>query len=395
MKMTMAGKVRVLLGGDLRTPAFVYDEQCLLRRIREIRRATSRARCRLLYSIKALSLPQCLEVIGPAVDGFAASSLFEATLAREVTRSRGSVHFSSPGLRQDDAPHIASCIDTISFNSLSQWRRFGDKFVAPHSCGLRVNPEISFVDDDRYDPCRQDSKLGVPISQLRTLASENAELLQGVDGIHVHNNCDSRDFSQLLRTVECVESDLAPMMRGLKWLNLGGGYLFDAHSSSDVVWAALRGLQSRCGLDVYIEPGAAIVRSAGYIVSTVIDVIEGSSQAVVVLDTTVGHAPEFFEYQDYCPLVVGSDPDGDYQCVLVGCSCLAGDVFGEYRFAEPLQIGSRVVFADVGAYTTVKWNTFNGISLPSIYALTAEDALELVSTHSYEDFTRRCGALRC
>ena len=30
--------------------------------------------------------------------------------------------------------------------------------------------------------------------------------------------------------------------------------------------------------------------------------------------------------------------------------CLAGDLFGEFRFAEPLAIGQRIVFCDVGAY---------------------------------------------
>ena len=78
--------------------------------------------------------------------------------------------------------------------------------------------------------------------------------------------------------------------------------------------------------------------------------------------------PEVFEYQ-FRPDVLGHSDAGAYEYVLAGISCLAGDVFGEYRFDEPLRIGSRIVFADAGAYTIVKANTFNGIPLPTVYEL--------------------------
>ena len=87
-----------------------------------------------------------------------------------------------------------------------------------------------------------------------------------------------------------------------------------------------------------------------------------------MLDTTVNHMPEVFEYQ-FRPDVVGASDLGAHEYVLAGMSCLAGDVFGEYRFDEPLRVGSRVVFSNAGAYTIVKANTFNGIPLPAIYEL--------------------------
>ena len=89
---------------------------------------------------------------------------------------------------------------------------------------------------------------------------------------------------------------------------------------------------------------------------------------VAVLDTTVNHMPEVFEYQ-FRPEVLGHSDAGPHEYVLAGMSCLAGDVFGEYRFDEPLRVGSRVVFTDAGAYTIVKANTFNGIPLPTVYEL--------------------------
>jgi carboxynorspermidine decarboxylase len=77
--------------------------------------------------------------------------------------------------------------------------------------------------------------------------------------------------------------------------------------------------------------------------------------------------------------------------LLAGCSCLAGDLFGVYSFDEPLDIGSRVVFRNAGAYSIVKANMFNGINLPNIYLLKEKGELVLVKQFTYEDFASRCG----
>ena len=110
------------------------------------------------------------------------------------------------------------------------------------------------------------------------------------------------------------------------------------------------------------------MRDNGYLVSEVLDLFQSDGKGVAVLDTTVNHMPEVFEYQ-YRPEVLGHSDAGSQEYVLAGISCLAGDVFGEYRFDEPLRVGSRVVFTDVGAYTIVKASTFNGIPLPTVYEL--------------------------
>ena len=150
-------------------------------------------------------------------------------------------------------------------------------------------------------------------------------------------------------------------------------------------------LREKYDVDVFFEPGKAIVGDAGYIVSAVIDIFESDGQTIAILDTSVNHMPEVFEYQ-YRPDVTQDSEEGAYIYTLAGCTCLAGDLFGDYKFKEPLEIGSRIVFEGMGAYTLVKANMFNGVNLPSIYALTTEGKLELKKQFGYEDFKSRCGA---
>jgi carboxynorspermidine decarboxylase len=122
----------------------------------------------------------------------------------------------------------------------------------------------------------------------------------------------------------------------------------------------------------------------------VIDLFKSDGKTIAVLNTSVNHLPEVFEYQ-FEPDVVEHVDHAANKYILAGASCLAGDIFGEYAFHEPLEIGSRVTFANVGAYSLVKAHMFNGINLPSIYVLDQTGRIELIKEFTFDDFANHCG----
>ena len=373
---------------SVETPAFVYDEMEVGRVLdiaKSLRRTTG---CHVLYSIKPLCFPPLLELMVPKVDGFAVSSPFEAQLARSILGDRGRIHFTSPGIRPGEAEELASLCDYVAFNSLSQWERHSGKFVGRASCGLRVNPGLSFLDDERYDPCREGSKLGIDLESLSENLRNDKAFLNGIDGALIHSNCESTEFRELEETVALLEEKVPQFLGRLRWFNLGGGYLFNEDVDIEPLQRAIRVLQSNWGLDVYLEPGAAFVRSAGYMVATVLDIFPSGHQTIAVLDTTVNHMPELLEF-DFEPDIEGHTNDGQWEFTLAGCTCLAGDLFGEYRFTKPLSLGDRIIFKNVGSYTLTKAHMFNGVNLPSIYSLGERGELSLLKTFGYEDFSSR------
>ena len=372
------------------TPAFVYDEGVLHRLLDQAQTIRRDGRCRVLFAIKSFSFADALRLMAPRLDGFAVSSLYEARLARSVVSPGGSIHITTPGLRDHEVGDIGALCDFVSFNSLNQWDMYRDRMKGGSSCGIRVNPQISFVEDERYDPCRPGSKLGVPLDDLVAEFDRDPARFAGLRGILFHTNCDSSDYGQLLATVEHIHSRAAELLAGVEWVNLGGGYLFDDGQSIGQLDAAVDFLKSRYNLQVFFEPGAALVRSAGYIVSTVLDVFQSGGSAVVVLDTSVNHMPEVFEY-DFEPDVVGHDDNAAHEYLLAGCTCLAGDLFGVYRFDRKLSIGDKVVFNNAGAYTLTKAHIFNGIALPSVYALTVQGELAPKSHFTFDQFAARWG----
>jgi carboxynorspermidine decarboxylase len=373
--------------------------------------------------MKAFAFESGLRLMAPWLDGFHASSAFEARLAREV-KPDGLVHTTAPGARPQDYPEMFRFSDRFSFNSVCQWIRFRSAAEGTTSPGLRVNPDLSFVTDERYDPSARHSKLGVPIDDVAGLVREYPEAFDGIEGLLVHNNCESTDFTELLQVVQKVVQRLDPLLRRIRWVNLGGGYLFGAAGDPSALRHAVGLLQDTYGVDVLFEPGTSLVSRAGSIVATVVDLVASRGRTVAVLDTSVSHCPEVLEYQYVpdvteqltpaadttvpsapllcaarqpgisCPpelragYLVGALSDPTY--VLAGASCLAGDLFGEHHL-DRLEVGSRVVIANVGAYSMVQASWFNGIALPTVYSRDASGLLTLRRRYTYEDFIRHNG----
>ncbi|MET5019966.1 hypothetical protein AAHH78_33240, partial [Burkholderia pseudomallei] len=100
--------------------------------------------------------------------------------------------------------------------------------------------------------------------------------------IHFHTNCDSTDFSRLAETIENLEKRLAPTLDALAWINLGGGYNADRARYVDRFRACAKRLREHFGVAVFIEPGAAIVRAAGTIIASVVDLCDSGGMPIAV-----------------------------------------------------------------------------------------------------------------
>ena len=394
------------------TPAYVYSERALHALASDARAAADRAGCRLLYTLKACALAPVLRTLAAQVDGFACSSVYEARIARRAARGGMSLHCYAPAFSDAEMARALAAADFVSLNSFSQLEtaaRLAAGTSAPPSLGIRVNPEIGFAADERYDPCRPMSKLGVPLSAFADLARRSGAA-RFAEGVHVHNNCESEDFGELARTAAALEPAL-DALPNLRWVNLGGGYFFgDGIDAAPLASAAAR-LKSSRGVDVFIEPGTALVQGAGFLTAAVLDVFPNGDADVAVLDASTSHVPEAFEY-GFSPeaavwtgdcvsplpyIGMGTDTDGGEDgasrpTLLAGRSCLAGDVFGRYRARRPLSVGARVVLMDAGAYAHSRAAPFNGIPIPAAFLMRADGAFVSVSDYGFADFARLNGA---
>lgn len=366
---------------NIHTPAYVTDLSAIRRNMQPVKKLKAATGIKVLLALKAFSQFSAFAPMQEVLDGVTCSGIYEARLGKE--HFGGEIHVYSPAYRDWEIEELLPIAHHLTFNSLAQWERYGAKAAASGmKVGLRLNPEISLAGTGMYDPCAPCSRLGIRPQALSSVVP---------DALHIHALCENlaEDSALLIDTVLQKFGHLLPQVKSL---NLGGGhYLNHADYKLDLLIAALRRIQAaHPHLTLYLEPGGALVYQAGYLVTTILDIIPGN-QPIAILDTSAtAHMPDVLE-MPYRPNIMGGALPNEkaYTYLLGAPTCLAGDVVGEYSFDTPLKIGDKLIFTDMAQYTMVKNTTFNGIPLPDIALLHEDGRYEVVKRFGYEDFKRR------
>jgi carboxynorspermidine decarboxylase len=364
------------------------EEDKLRRNLSLIRDVSRRADVNIILAFKAFALWKSFGVFREYIQSTTASSLYEARLAKEEFGEKA--HTYSPAYVDEEFDEIVKCSSHITFNSLSQYERFGERArAAGVKCGLRINPEYSEIETELYNPCAPGSRFGVLAEQLGNTLPE------GISGLHVHCLCENGSDT-LVRTLEHVEARFASVLKQAKWLNLGGGHLMTRDGYDiELLVKTLQGLHNRYPqLKIIMEPGSAFAWQTGYLLAKVVDIVENKSIKTAILNVSFTcHMPDCLE-MPYHPAVRGAkvrlDTDkGENVYRLGGNSCLSGDFMSAWEFDKPLKVGDEVIFEDMIHYTTVKTNMFNGISHPSIGMMHSDGRFELFRKYKYEDYRDR------
>lgn len=369
---------------EIDTPYFLVDEKRLVHNLEILKNVADRTGCKILLAQKAFSMYSVYPLIRKYLAGTTASGVYEARLGHE--EFGGETHVFSPAYREEDMEELLQYADDFVFNSPGQVKRYAQRVIAAgKSAGLRVNPEYSTQEGHAiYDPCAAGSRLGT----IRSAFDET--LLPFLSGLHFHTLCE-QNSDALEATAQAFEEKFGKYLYGMKWVNFGGGHHI-TRKDYDIerLVKILNHFRQTYQVQVYLEPGEAVVLNAGYLVASVLDVVENGIK-IAILDTSAAcHMPDVLEMPYRPPLQnAGKAGEKPYTYRLAGATCLAGDVIGDYSFDEPLKEGSRLVFEDMALYTMVKTNTFNGMPLPSIAYRDGDGRCRVIKNFSYEDFKSR------
>lgn len=369
----------------LPTPCYVIDEQALIKNLEILQYVEKKTSCHILLAQKAFSAYHLYPLIAKYISGTTASGLFEAKLAYEEMKDK-QIHVYSPAFTDDDFDELLTMCDHIVFNSFNQWKHFKNKALQYKNIefGLRLNPEYSEIETDIYNPCFINSRLGITLDNFE----ENE--LDGISGLHFHTMCE-QGSDTLERTIKVAEEKFGKYFYCMKWINFGGGHhITKANYDVEKLIDCINYIKNKYDVQVYIEPGEAIALNAGYLVTSVLDIINNGMNIAIVDTSAACHMPDVLE-MPYRPYIIGSEESNvlPYTYRLGAPTCLAGDIIGDYSFNNPLKIGDKLIFTDMAIYSMVKNNTFNGMPLPSILLLKTDGNTELLKKFGYEDFKRR------
>lgn len=375
---------------SVETPAYVVDLGLLKRNLEKLADVQQRSGARILLALKGFSMFSTFDLVRQYLHGCCASGIHEALLGHEEFRKE--LHVYAPAFKDAEMREIIPIAHHISFNSPGQWRRFRPMLDAARAAGLhapspgiRVNPEHSEVEVSLYDPCSPSCRLGT-----RDESIENEDL-SGLEGLHFHALCE-QDSDVLERTLAAVERRFPKLLAQVKWVNMGGGHHI-TRNGYDVerLVRVIRSFRERWGKEVYLEPGEAVALNTGYLIASVQDIVPTDIPTAILDTSATAHMPDTLE-MPYRPHILGAELPGvlPHHYRLGGLTCLAGDVINEYSFAEPLQLGQKLVFTDMAHYTMVKTSTFNGVPHPDIDLYDpAVGEVRVIRRFGYEDFKRK------
>ena len=368
---------------QLPTPYFMINESKLLENLEKAKLLKQISGAKLVLALKCFSTWGTFDTIKPYLDGTTSSGPYEVKLGHETFG--GETHAYSVGYSKQDIETVKPLADKIIFNSLSQLEAHYESCADSASLGLRINPERSVAGQDLANPARPYSRLGVKQELL------DLSVLDKVEGFMFHMNCENMDVDAFIAILEHISDTFADYLASLKWLSLGGGIFFTyPNYPIEKLALALKAFSEKHKIQLYLEPGEAIITRTTDLVVSVIDIVENDKKTAIVDSATEAHRLDTLIYNEPASVLEAAE-DGQFPYVIGSCSCLAGDQFCETQFAKPLEIGQKLHLLDSAGYTMVKLNWFNGLKMPSIYYQRTTGEIELLNAFSYQDFKASLG----
>ncbi|GHR91996.1 carboxynorspermidine/carboxyspermidine decarboxylase [Helicobacter pylori] len=396
------------------TPCYVLESERLEKNAKILEIVHQQSGAKVLLALKGYAFWREFGILRQKLNGCCASGLYEAKLAFEEFGGRESqkeICVYSPAFKEAEMSAILPLATSVIFNSFYQYATYKDRILDknkqlenlglnPIKMGLRINPLYSEVTPAIYNPCSKVSRLGITPSEFEKGVKEHG--LEGVSGLHFHTHCE-QNADALCRTLEHVEKHFKPYLENMEWVNFGGGHHI-TRSDYDVnlLIQTIKDFKERYhNIEVILEPGEAIGWQCGFLIASVIDIVQ-NDQEIAILDASFSaHMPDCLE-MPYRPSILKISVENDEELVEVergenqgafsyflgGPTCLAGDFMGSFSFDAPLKRGDKIVFQDMLHYTIVKNNSFNGVPLPSLARLD-QQGFKILKNFSYEDYKNR------
>ncbi|GAA7316416.1 carboxynorspermidine decarboxylase [Helicobacter pylori] len=396
------------------TPCYVLESERLEKNAKILEIVRQQSGAKVLLALKGYAFWREFGILRQRLNGCCASGLYEANLAFEEFGGREShkeICVYSPAFKEAEMSAILPLATSIIFNSFHQYATYKDRILdknkqlenlglSPIKMGLRINPLYSEVTPAIYNPCSKISRLGITPSGFEKGVKEHG--LEGVSGLHFHTHCE-QNADALCRTLEHVERHFKPYLENVAWVNFGGGHhITKSDYDVNLLIQTIKDFKERYhNIEVILEPGEAIGWQCGFLIASVIDIVQ-NDQEIAILDASFStHMPDCLE-MPYRPSILKISVENDEEIVEVekgenqgafsyflgGPTCLAGDFMGSFSFETPLKRGDKIVFQDMLHYTIVKNNSFNGVPLPSLAKLD-QQGFKILKNFSYEDYKNR------
>jgi len=358
------------------TPLYVYSAAMIRARVNAFGHAFRSVPHTICYSVKANSTLGILRLLATEGTGFDVVSSGELERVLRANRKAAKkVVFSGVGKTAAEMElALRSGILLFNIESASELRLLAataTRLRKYASIAVRVNPDVSAKTHPYISTGLHQHKFGVPIAEARTLYREAAKhQYLNVAGVSVHIGSQITavgSFRAALARVADLVRQLRQQGHDIRYIDAGGGLGISYQGSQSnfekrleaYAKAVISPLQ-RLNLHLLLEPGRAIVGSAGVLLTRVLYRKTNHRKRFLIVDAAMNDLLRPSLYGAYHEIVPVQRTASQIETTdVVGPICETGDFFARGRRLQ--RVGERDLLAilDVGAYGAVLGSNYN------------------------------------
>lgn len=378
------------------TPLYVYNENILRQRCRELKALSSHPGFYVNYSAKANSNLALLEIIreeGLVVDAMSPGELF---FNRKAGFDTDSILYVCNNVSADELRNAVENGVLVSVDSLSQLELYG-KVNPGGNVMVRFNPGIGAGHHQKVITGGKETKFGIDPQApgaLDTLRDILTRYELTLTGINQHIGSLFMEAEGYLAAARFL-LDVAEHFDTLEIIDFGGGFGIPYHKyeqqarlNLEALGAQLHTLISEWSTKTgytgrfYVEPGRYVSAECGLLLGSVYTVkYNGETRyAGTNLGFNVLARPMLYDaHHDMEIYRENGTPDAELiPQTVVGNICESGDIMAKARPLPKIEEGDILGVLDAGAYGYVMSSTYNQRLRPAEILIQADGTVRLV-----------------
>lgn len=373
------------------SPLYVYDENTLRQRCKEIKHLLPNKNFRVNYSAKANSNLSLLKIVkdeGLDVDAMSPGEIFIQLHAGFAPEQ---IFYIGNNVSAEEMQYAIDNNVLVSVDSLSQLELYG-KINPNGNVAVRFNPGIGAGHHQKVVTGGKKTKFGVQkefVPQVKELLKKYNLNLVGINQ-HIGSL-----FMEATPYIEGVKSllEIAKEFPNLKFIDMGGGFgvpyredeaRLDLNKlSKDLDEVLAEFLKDYDNKDVFfkVEPGRYISAECGILLGKVYSVKENYGHKYVGTDLGFNVLARPVMYDAYHEVHVAKK-NNDYsqkeEVSVVGNICESGDIIAKDRILPKVDEGDIIAVMNAGAYGFAMDSNYNCRLKPAEVLITSQGEDRLV-----------------
>lgn len=353
----------------MKTPYFIINQKLLQENIDSFKNAlnTYWPNSQIGYSIKTNSLPWILKYMKNNMIFAEAVSREEYELAKLCGYEGNKIIYNGPIKTMHDIEIAFKDNAIINIDSQKELK-YIQEYKPKHNgnLGVRINVNPHIFDPKDIEYIDDGFRFGFP--------NENGELKKVIDllkmiynntsfGLHLHCNSITRSKNVYESIAQYAANIIKQYNLSPSFIDIGGGFfggIPEKTTPEEYICAIAEQLKDVVNLSktkLIIEPGSAIIGSVVDLYTSVIDVKNTGFSNIITTDGSRVHIDPLWKKENYLySIETTSNMLKEKKQIICGYTCMDHDRIMILKNSPLLQIGDKIIYRRVGAYTV----TFSG-----------------------------------